>query len=159
MQLTEKHQLLPVNHFGGWPGWSTTDSLHLLVDTIKATWRRKQVVSALFLDIEGAFPNAVTVRLLHNLRKRRLPETYMSFISHMLTGWTNRLRFNNYTSDWFHLDNGSVQGDPLSMVLYYNADALDISRGQHEMCLGYVDDMALVSVGEVWSGPVISPRM
>ena len=33
------------------------------------------------------------------------------------------------------------------LYLYYNADALDISRGWHEMCLGYVDDMALVAAG------------
>src|SRR6266481_2171460 len=71
--LVEKHQLLPANHFGGCPGCNMTDSLHLLVDTIKAAWRRKQVVSALFLNIEGAFPNAVTARLLHNMRKRRIP--------------------------------------------------------------------------------------
>ena len=59
---------------------------------------------------------------------------YVSFISHMLTSWRNRLRFDNYTLEWFHLDNGIMQGDPLSMILYlyYNADALDISRGQHE---------------------------
>ena len=48
-------------------GRSTTDSLHLLVDTVKAAWWHKQVVVALFLDIEGAFPNAVTEWLLYNL--------------------------------------------------------------------------------------------
>ena len=67
--LTEKHQLLPANHFRGCPGHCTADSLHLLVDTVKAAWCRKQVVSTLFLNVEGAFPNAVTKQLLHNLRK------------------------------------------------------------------------------------------
>ena len=79
-QLTEKHQLLPANHFGGWPGQSTTDSLHLLVDTIKATWRHKQVASALFLDIEGAFLNAVTARLLTTLGKG----DYLRCMCHLL---------------------------------------------------------------------------
>ena len=54
--LVETHQLLPTTHFGGRLGRSTTDSLHLLVDYIKAAWRHKQVVAVLFLDIEGAFP-------------------------------------------------------------------------------------------------------
>src|SRR5882672_1606290 len=51
--LTEKHQLLPVTHFGGRPGCTTTDSLHLLTDIIKVAWRHKQVASVLFLDVEG----------------------------------------------------------------------------------------------------------
>ena len=34
--LTEKHQLLPVTHVGGRLGCTTSDSLHLLMDTIKA---------------------------------------------------------------------------------------------------------------------------
>jgi len=148
--LAEKHQLLPTNHFGGRPGCNMIDLLHLLVNTIKAAWRCKQVVSALFLNIEGAFLNAVTVCLLHNMRKRQIPEKYVIFMNNMLTGRRNRVKFNDYTSDWFNLDNGIVQGNTLSMILYlfYNADMLDIARGRFEMCLGYVDDMALVvSVG------------
>ena len=154
IHLTETYQLLPAHHFGGRPGRTTTDSLHLLVDTIKAAWRRKQVVSVLFLDIEGAFPNAVTERLLHNLRTRRIPETYVQLIYHMLTGRRNRLKFDDYTSEWFNLDNGIVQGNPLSMVLYlfYNADMIDIPRGRSEMCLGYVDDTALVAAASSFTG-------
>jgi hypothetical protein len=35
---TEKHQLLPANHFGGRPGCTTTDAMHLLASTIKSSW-------------------------------------------------------------------------------------------------------------------------
>lgn len=58
--ILETHNLLSSTHFGGQPGHSTTDSLHLLETTIRHTWQQGKVVSALFLDIEGAFPNAVT---------------------------------------------------------------------------------------------------
>src|SRR5882724_7725327 len=57
--LTEKYHLLPGTHFDGRPGCMTMDSLHLLMDTVKAAWRCKQVVSVLFLDVEGAFLNMV----------------------------------------------------------------------------------------------------
>ena len=70
--ILETNNLLPATHFGGRPGRSTTDSLHLFEATVKNTWRAGKVVSALFLDIEGAFPNAVTDCLLHNMRKRRI---------------------------------------------------------------------------------------
>ena len=65
--ILEMHNLLPSTHFGGRPGRSTTDSLHLLETTIRHAWRQGKVVSVLFLNIEGAFPNAVTDRLLHNM--------------------------------------------------------------------------------------------
>ena len=56
---TEKYSLLPPTHFGGRPGRMTTDALHMLLYKIKDAWCKRQVVSVLFLDIEGAFPNAV----------------------------------------------------------------------------------------------------
>ena len=152
MYLVETHCLLPNKHFGGWPGWFTTDTLHLLVDTVKAAWQCKQVVAALFLDINGAFPNAVTEQLLYNLQVCHILEVYVTFIKNMLTGRCNRLKFNDYVSDWFELNNGIVQGDLLLMILYlfYNADMLDITHGRHELCLGYVDDMALIASADTF---------
>jgi hypothetical protein len=67
--LCETHNLLPTTHFGGRPGRSTSDSMHLLTHKIKNAWRNGRVVSVLFLDIEGAFPNADIDRLLHNMRQ------------------------------------------------------------------------------------------
>ena len=47
-----------------------------------------------------------------------------------------------------------MQGDPLLMVLYlyYNADMIDIARGRLEMCLGYLDNMALVAAVSSFAG-------
>ena len=58
------------------------------------------------------------------------------------------MKFDDYSLEWFQLDNSIMQGDPLSMILYlfYNADLLDIGCGRHEICLGYVDDLALVAM-------------
>ena len=42
---TETHQLLPAHHFGGRPGRTTTDAVHLLVHKIKDAWRKRQVTS------------------------------------------------------------------------------------------------------------------
>jgi hypothetical protein len=68
--LIEKNTLLPDTHFGGRPGRTTTDAIHYLVGKIKAAWGKKRVTSVLFLDVEGAFPNVVTDRLIHNLKKQ-----------------------------------------------------------------------------------------
>jgi hypothetical protein len=140
--LCETHNLLPDTHFGGRPGRSTTDSMHLLTHKIKNAWRRGKVVSVLFLDIEGAFPNANVDRLLHNMRLRRIPEPYVLFVDRMIRGRRTSLKFDDYISDTFDIPTGIGQGDPLSMLLYlfYNADLLDIPASRNEAALGYVDD-------------------
>ena len=84
--MCEKPSLLPNNYFGGWPGRCTSDTMHLMVHKIKAAWRHHNVAAVLFLDVEGAFPNAVTACLLHNLHARQIPEEYVLFIDRMLMG-------------------------------------------------------------------------
>lgn len=81
------------------------DSVHLLELTIKDAWRTNRVASALLLDIEGAFPNAVTKQLIHNMRQRRLPWELMEFTECMLTNRKTQLKFNDFTSEWFPVTN------------------------------------------------------
>jgi hypothetical protein len=154
MYLVELHQLLPSTHFGGCPGHMTTNSLHLLTDTTKAAWQKEQVVSVLFLDIKGAFPNAVTNRLLHNMRKRRVPEQYVIFVENMLMHQRMKLKFDNFTLEWFQLDSGIGQGDrPVNApYLFYIADMLDITKGINEKGLGYMDDKAVIMIPKTFSG-------
>ena len=53
---------------------------------IKDAWCKKQVTSVLFLDIEGAFPNAVNEKLIANLTRRRVPTVIVQFVNNMLKG-------------------------------------------------------------------------
>ena len=72
----------------------------------------------------------------------------------MLTGRKTRLKFDDYTSDWFELDNGIGQGNPLSMILYlfYNADLLDVAKGLDEKVLRYIDDITLPDSQKLHTG-------
>ncbi|KAJ1299696.1 hypothetical protein OPQ81_005386 [Rhizoctonia solani] len=55
--LAKEHGWLLDHHFGGRPGCTTMDALHLLTKTFKDAWAMKKVASALFLDVKGAFPH------------------------------------------------------------------------------------------------------
>jgi len=148
-QLTyymEKYALLPPMHFRGRPVRTTTDALHVLMYKIKDAWHKRQVVSVLFLDIEGAFPNAVNKRLKHNLQARKVPAKIVKFIHNLLKEWYTMLKFDNHISDRIALDNGIGQGNPLSMVLYqyYNADILDIPSGPEELAAAYINNAILI---------------
>ena len=151
---TDKYKLLPPLHFGGRPARTTGDALHFLIHRIKGAWRKKQVVSVLFLDIEGAFPNAVNEKLLGNLRRRRVPTKIVQFVGNMLKGRATRLKFDDHESEPISLDNGIGQGDPLSMVLYqyYNADLLEIPNSPNEMAAAYVDDAILAATAPTFEG-------
>jgi len=66
--MAELSQLLPANHFGCRPGRTTSDSLHYVTKFTKDTWRKGEVVSALFLNIKSAFPSVRLKRLTHDMR-------------------------------------------------------------------------------------------
>jgi hypothetical protein len=125
----------------------------MLAHKIKETWRAGKVAAVLFLDIEGTFPNAVLEKLIHNLKKQRIPSKYVGFIERMLTNRSTTLKYDSHASEPIRLDNGIGQGDPLSMVLYqyYNAVLLDIPRGKNEDALAYVDDTNMLATAETFN--------
>ena len=65
----------------------------------------------------------------------------MRFIEQMLMNQQTRLKFYGFTSDWVGVDNGIIQGDPLSMILYlfYNADLIEGAK-KGEAKIAYVND-------------------
>lgn len=85
---------------------------------VKHAWWQGKVASVLFLNIKGAFPNAVTDQLLHNMKTRHLPTAIVSYTEQLLRDRKTKIKFNNYISDWVPVTNGIGQGDPLLMLLY-----------------------------------------
>jgi hypothetical protein len=148
--LTNKHNLLPSTQFGGCPGCNTTDTMLLVVHKIKNAWRHSKVVAALFLDVQGAFPNMVKEQLIHNMRMRRIPECFTNIALLLLTGCTTKLKFNNFISKPFLLINGTTQGDPSSMNYYsfYNAPLIETASSEDELSLGFVDNSMMLAIGD-----------
>ena len=85
--LVKQHQLLPKTHFGGRPGRTTADSIHYLICKVKrACMVQRPGGLSTFPQCGGSFLNAVMDHLIHNLKKRRIPEVYMKFIK-LLPHW------------------------------------------------------------------------
>ena len=70
------------------------------------------------MDIAGAFPNAVTSRLLLNMRKLAYPTELIGFFEAVLADRRTQLAFNGFLSEYISVDNGIGQGEPSSMILY-----------------------------------------
>jgi ribonuclease HI len=148
--LAEKHDLLPPTQFGGRPGRNTTDAMLLVVHKIKTAWRQGKVAAALFLDVQGAFPNTVKDQLIHNMRMRRVPDCFTNIAHLSLTGRTTKLKFDDFTSEPLPLINGTTQGDPSSMNYYsfYNAPLIETASSDDELSSGFVDDSMMLAIGD-----------
>ena len=141
--LTETHELLPTQHYGGRPGRSAEDAMIILTENIYKAWKEKKVYTAVFMDVAGAFNNVHHDRLIHNLRKRRIPEAITRWTRSFLHKRKTQLLFNGTKSEFVPTPAGVPQGSPLSPLLYmyYNADLLDIAPQNQATSLGFIDDI------------------
>src|SRR5271155_3906065 len=170
---TDKLQLLPSTQFSGKAGCTTTDSLHLLTNFIKSAWRKKHEVIGLFLDVKGAFPNAVIPCLVHDMREKGIPKKVTDWITRQLDGRETTISFDDFTSDPIPIENGFNQGDCLSTFFYryYNAkqikrivDAMQSERSQDKLAASFSDDAICVAsspnlgqaaqkIAQMWNQP------
>jgi len=148
---TEKLQLLPQMQFGGRPGCSATDSLHMLTNFIKDAWRRRQGVLALFLDVKGAFPNTIPEVLVHNMRRYGVLREYTDMILDKMTARETIIAFDDYRSEPIPVNNGLDQGCNLSMYGYrfYNASQIEGLIGRKdEIATNFADDATCATSGK-----------
>ena len=71
--ITETHELLPAQHFGGRPGRSAEDAMMILSESIHKAWKNNKVFSAVFMDVAGAFNNVHHECLIYNLKAQCMP--------------------------------------------------------------------------------------
>ena len=144
----EKHHHLLDTTFGRHPGRSTTDTLHLTVKFIFDQWRKGNIVSALFLDVKGAFLEVQW--LIHNIQMKGVPQQYTNWILNRLQGQQTKIQFNNYISDPLDIDNRCDQGDPTTVILhhFYNAGLINVDKeNQAELTPAFIDDITFQAVG------------
>ena len=147
--VMEKHQLILAQHYGGRPGRTGEEAMIMLMEKIMHAWKEREVYSTVFMDVEGAFNNIHHERLLHNMKKRKVPDFIVRWTESFLKERGTRVRFNGVESERICTNAGVPQGSPISPILYlfYNADLLDIP-GTRGSSLGFIDDIAYGVQGE-----------
>ena len=115
--MCKKTGILPLNHFRGRPGRATTDSIHLMVKTVKDTWRKGEVASLLCLDVKEAFSSMAVDVLKHEMHQHGVPEGHVEWLGRQLEGRQTTLVFNNYQSEPFNVGDGLDQGDAQSLIV------------------------------------------
>ena len=137
-------------NMGGRKQASCEHGIHVLLEKIHFAWKQNKVASMLLMDVSGAFDNVAHERLLHNMRKRGLPQVVVEWMRSYFTGRRTKIRIAEGTSAGFGVDTGIPQGSPLSPILYlfYNADLLEVA-GLSVLTTGYIDDTSVVVVGDL----------
>ncbi|KAK0368730.1 hypothetical protein CLIM01_13914 [Colletotrichum limetticola] len=69
----EMFGLLPMSHFGARQQRSAEQALVLLQEYIYRAWRKRNVVSLVSFDVEGAYNGVYKERLLQRLKARGIP--------------------------------------------------------------------------------------
>ena len=118
--LTEKHRLIPDTQMGARPGRATDTALELLTEQVHTVWNqgKDKVASLLSIDVSGAFDTVSHRRLIHNLRKRKIPEWITKWKESFLKERETTLTINQRKTNAFQLNIGIPQGSPLSPIQY-----------------------------------------
>jgi exonuclease III len=152
--LAETHRLLPDTHMGCRKGRSTETALEMLTEQIHTVWGKgtDRVATLLSLDVAGAFDTVSHDRLIHDLRKRKIPMWITDWVNSFLQDRKTTLAVNRRTTGLFPVQTGTPQGSPLSPILYlfYNADLLEMCDrpGINTGSLGYADDVNILAYGK-----------
>ena len=107
---------------------SINTTLQLITEKIYIIWseNKKRVASLLSLNVLKAFDNVSHIRLLHNMRKRRMLELILKWVKDFLKDRRISLTMNSYTQTERKTMISILQKSSLSFVLYlfYNANLL-----------------------------------
>ena len=109
-------------------------------------------MTVLSLDVAKAFDRVSHKRLLHNLRKRRVPETLVRWTESFLGERETSIRLGDFVSESEGVQIGIPQGSPISptFYLFYNADLVEdcaVAR-LRSSTTAFVDDNNIMVYGK-----------
>jgi len=145
---------IPDTQMGARKHRSTDTTLQLITEKIHTVWSgtRRRVASLLSLDGEGAFDNVAHSRLLHDMKKRKVPRLLLGFVKDFLRDRRTTITIGGYTTTERSVNIGIPQGSPLSPILYlfYNADLLEACDDikLRTSSTGFVNDVNILTYGE-----------
>ena len=151
--LAERENLLLDSQMGNRKNRFVETALDLLVKQIYTVWKEgKQIALVLSLDIARAFNTVNHLRLLDNLRKKRVPMWFVRTIGSFLEGRSTTLIVDGKETTPRKLNAGVPQGSPLSPILFlfYNAPLLEAVQQPDTpiLPLGFADDVNLLTYSD-----------
>ncbi|XP_045101462.1 uncharacterized protein LOC123498421 [Portunus trituberculatus] len=139
----EANNKLAEEQCGFRPHRSTLDVLGQIEYHICDTYRQRQVMMALFLDLEGAFDSAPHEGILYKLALMGITGTTLAWVRDFLTGHSFQVAVGASLSPSQGIHRGVPQGSILSPLLF-NVLLSDLQVPTHSHLL-YADDITIIS--------------
>lgn len=113
----ESDELLAKSQYGFRKGKSCIDNLSILTSDIQQNFYKKDPVTAVFLDIKGAYDNVIPKILINDLIDLGLPKKIVAFIDNLISKRNIIYCLNNNIEEK-SVCKGLPQGSVLSPILY-----------------------------------------
>ena len=137
-----QHELLSPQHGGALPKRSAADLTAAFTHDVEAAWARRERVTMITLDVQGAFNALLKNRLLIRMAAQGWPDALLRLIHNFLSSRRYRVRLKQETTPEYDAACGTPQGSPLSPVLYTLYLAALINQDT-KLRFGYADDICI----------------
>ncbi len=148
----ETTDLLYHEQMGGRKQRSAIDAAMCLTHDIQQAFNNNKVLSALFLNVKGAFDHVSLNQLLKVLQKLHLPQVVLKWVQCFLTNRSIVLAFDDERNQSQSVNSGILQGSPISLMLfliYIRFLFTKINNKHTQLKLSsYIDDVAIVVKGK-----------
>lgn len=126
----------PSTQFGARPNSSTIDAIMTYVHDVEAARNHGMVTSVLMFDISGYFDNVNHNRLIHEMRRKRIPLQLVKWTASFLTDRQAAICLDGIRGEMEPISTGIPQGSPASPVIsnIYAAPLLErIKQGERHL--------------------------
>jgi hypothetical protein len=149
--IAERHHLLDSLQIVGRPKRSAVDAAMFLATKIDQSNKRYLITSTFRKDVKGAFDNVCKPRLLHTMRKMKLPLSVIRWLDSFLSELLTSLAFDKDTKPLTPIRTGIPQESPASPIIFllYLTPLFTLLRQTHRniTCPSYIDYICLMMEG------------
>lgn len=144
--LIQNRNILPNHQFGFREKHSTIEQIHRITHSIEIAFEKKEVCSAVFLDVAKAFDDVWHKGLLHKLNLL-LPKQYCQMLASYLSDRFFRVKQEDEYSNLYPINSGVPQGSILGPILYL-LYTYDLPVNENCIVGTFADDTVIMSIGK-----------
>ena len=117
-EAAEMRGLLSDGQFGSRKGWSTIDTVAIMVDRAHAAWTNGHIKGVVLMDIKAAFRSMAKGRLVHIMNLRQMDADLIQWTESFVLERTVEMVIEDNAIERHPVEAGVPQGSPVSPILF-----------------------------------------